>query len=135
MDTLPIHVGEKPTKMQFAATLFGIFAIAFILFLTVANAASTSDSIQTGVASASKSVYDIITAIVTPVAGVFFAWDIFKAIFGGQRGMEEAKKNLLTIILVVAGVYLAPLIVSTAASWFKPGSDSTIWSGTTVTGG
>ena len=59
------------------------------------------------------------TAIVLPIGAVAFAWNAFKMLFGGQKGMEEAKRNMLIIVVVVALVWLAPIVIEQVNGWFK----------------
>ena len=61
-------------------------------------------------------------AVILPIAALALAWCGFKALFGGQKGMEEAKKYALIIIVVVAIVYLAPIIIEQVGGWFANSS-------------
>ncbi len=99
--------------------IFSFAAILTLMFVSVAFADNTSEAIQDGITDGSKQLYNIMTAVVLPIAAVFFAWNAFKALFGGERGMESAKKNMLTIVIVIALVYLAPLVITQISSWFS----------------
>ena len=56
-----------------------------------------------------------------PIAAICFAWNAFKVLFGGERGMEQAKKNILIIVIVLALVFLAPPIIKEVGGWFGTG--------------
>lgn len=102
-------------------------ALAFAMVLMVGDAAGTaSSSITAGVKSGTQQLFDIIKAVVAPIAAVCFAWNALKALFGGERGMEQAKHNVLIIILVLAMVFLAPVVINEVAGWFS-GSSTWLW--------
>jgi uncharacterized membrane protein YjjP (DUF1212 family) len=112
------YLSAKPTKFQKWLCIFAAAAIALMLCLTVVYGADTSTAIESGIKGGMSSIYNLIKSIVTPIACVCLAWNVFKALFGGQRGMEEAKKNILTIIIVIALVMLAPVVIEAVAAWF-----------------
>ena len=99
--------------------------MTLVVFAGGNGTSSTITDISSGIQSGVSEAYNLIKAIVLPIAALCLAWCAIKAIFGGQRGMEEAKKFALIIVCAVAVVLLAPLIIQTVAGWFG-GSSVTI---------
>lgn len=129
MNKYLINVYADPTKFQRYTLIAGMGLIVLLSLISIAFAApaastSVGTAIQDGVKDGTASLYSIMTAIVLPIAAVSLAWNGFKVIFGGERGMETAKKNMLTLVLVLALVYLAPLLIEQVGGWFKGASDS-----------
>lgn len=115
----------KNTK---ALNIKRILCLAFVVIMmlsltTMAFATSSASAIEEGITGGTEKLYNIMTAVVLPVAAVFFAWNAFKALFGGDRGMEQAKKNMLTIVIVIALIYLAPLVITEIGGWFSGNSN------------
>lgn len=110
------------TGTQRMARMTGAALIVAVTMMTVTLAATAGD-IEGGIKAGTQQLYNIMTAVVLPIAAVFFAWNAFKALFGGERGMEQAKKNMLTIVIVLALVYLAPVVVTQVGGWFSPSSN------------
>lgn len=109
--------------------LIAVIALAAVLlFLLAAPAFATSTTIEAEVKSGAKSVYDLFKAVLAPIAVVAVVWNVFKALFLGERGMEGAKKGILIILCIVVLVYLAPVIVSTVAGWFSSIGDQGVFS-------
>lgn len=111
-------------KFHRVARICGMVLLMAMMMTLVAFAAGNeaAESIQAGVASGADSLYKVMKAVILPIAALALAWCGFKAIFGGQKGMEEAKKYALIIVVVIAVVYLAPLIVSQVGGWFSNSS-------------
>ena len=97
-------------------------ASSAMMMMVGALATSPADSIQSGISSGANSAYGVMKAVILPIAALALAWCGFKALFGGQKGMEEAKKYALIIIVVVAIVYLAPIIIEQVGGWFANSS-------------
>lgn len=127
----PLQPQVKLTKFQKAFVSFGVIMIvALVLAMFPAAAATgTTDAIQEGIKSGTGELWKIMTAVVLPIGAVAFAWNAFKMLFGGQRGMEEAKRNMLIIVVVVALVWLAPIIIQQVNGWFsgKQGAGNTVF--------
>ena len=119
------------SKNQRLICLIGFILIAAMLSMSFAFAAggtggaAATGNIENGIKTGSQQLYNIMTAVILPVGAVFFAWNAFRALFGGERGMEQAKKNMLTVVVVLALVYLAPLVVTQIGGWFTPSSSWT----------
>ena len=110
-------------KFHRVARICGMMLLMAMMMTLVAFADNeAAESIQAGVASGADSLYKVMKAVILPIAALALAWCGFKAIFGGQKGMEEAKKYALIIVVVIAVVYLAPLIVSQVGGWFSNSS-------------
>ena len=115
-------------KFHRVARICGMMLLMAMMMTLVAfagntnNASGAANSIQQGVSNGADSLYSVMKAIILPIAALALAWCGFKAIFGGQKGMEEAKKYALIIVVVIAVVYLAPLIVSQVGGWFSNSS-------------
>ena len=94
---------------------------------TEAGESGTASTIEQGVKTGMGKVYGIITAVVVPVAVVCLGVGAFQFFFGGERGVEKAKKICLYTLGGVALVYLAPLIVTEVASWFSSNGDAGVF--------
>jgi len=123
MNTL-VFSRSKPTSLMRFLVVSIVVATVTLMLISGAYATSSSTAIQEGVKGGTKQMYELLTAIVIPVAVVCFAWNAFKALFGGERGMETAKKNIFTIVMVLALVFLAPIAIEQVASWFETSSSS-----------
>lgn len=124
-----------------------IFLAALMVTLMVVPAFATGSvgaeqQIVNGVSSGMYKLYSLFQALLAPIAVVLVVWNVFKALFFGEKGMEGAKKGIIIILAIVAVVYLAPLIVSTVSGWFSGASGSTtnqvfspVWNDPTGGGG
>ena len=99
-----------------------IGAVVLTAVFTLSCAFASGNAIQNGIKSGAQQLYSVMTAVILPIGAICFAWNAFKALFGGERGMEQAKKNMLTIVIVLALVYLAPVIITQIGGWFSPSS-------------
>ena len=94
---------------------------------TQASGSGTAATIEQGVKTGMGKVYGIITAIAVPIAAVCLGVGAFQFFFGGERGVEKAKKICLYTLGGVALVYLAPVVVSEIASWFSSTGDAGVF--------
>lgn len=117
-------------KFHRVARICGMMLLMAMMMTLVAfagnmnNASGAANSIQQGVSNGADSLYSVMKAIILPIAALALAWCGFKAIFGGQKGMEEAKKYALIIVVVIAVVFLAPVVVQEVGGWFASSSSS-----------
>lgn len=95
--------------------------VALCLCTAFADPETTTSSISSGITGGAEQLFNIMEAVVVPIAAVCFAWNAFKVFFGGERGMEQAKRNILIIVIVLALVFLAPLIIKEVSKWFNGG--------------
>lgn len=129
-----ISLGFTPSnrsKVLRASVIFIAVIAMVVLLVGIAYADPAVDSanaIEVGVTTAAYQLYNIFTAILTPIAVIVFVIALFKMVLGGERDMEGAKKTLLKIILVIAGVWLAPLIIEQVVAWFKDTDTSSVFS-------
>lgn len=122
---------DRLTKAQKAIMAIGAILLVMMAVMTVALASSVSSSasaIQDGVKAGSAQLYGILKAIVVPLGVVVLAWNGLKALFGGERGMEQAKRNILVIVIVMVVVFFAPLIVQQISSWFSSADNGGVFS-------
>lgn len=103
-----------------AIALFVLTAMSLDSISFADSSAQIIDSVTKGMGD----IYKIIIGIVLPVGAIVFAWNLFKAFFGGERGMEQAKRNILIIIIVIMCVLTAPVIINAVGGWF---SGNTSW--------
>ena len=105
-----------------------VLTLAVLMTMLTVPASGAGSQISSAVSNGMKSVYGVITSVIMPIATVVFAFAAAKLLFGGQRAMEQGQGKLLTILLVLAGVYLAPIIIEEVAGWVKNLSTSTgVW--------
>lgn len=94
-------------------------------FATEGDAASgTQDAIVSGVKTGTKAIYNIITAIVAPIAAIVLSAVALKALVGDARDIEGMKKKIFLIVIVVAVIWLAPLIIDQVGGWFSGNSSN-----------
>lgn len=100
-------------------------ALMVTMMVVPAFATGAEQQIVDGVSDGMYKLYSLFQALLAPIAVVLVVWNVFKALFFGERGMEGAKKSIIIILGIVAVVYLAPLIVSTVSGWFSGASGNT----------
>lgn len=88
--------------------------------------------IEGGIRMGLGEVYEVLTAVVVPLAAVCAVGAGLLILFNGQKGMDIAKKILIGIGIGVAVAFLAPLLVVTVAGWFKDIGDLGIFDPTIV---
>lgn len=116
-----------PLRRAFAIVLMLIVLTMLLTTVAFATEDGTASTIEQGVKTGMGKVYGIITAVVVPVAVVCLGVGAFQFFFGGERGVEKAKKICLYTLGGVALVYLAPLIVTEVASWFSSNGDAGVF--------
>jgi len=116
---------RRPVRI--AVVLCLVCALAFGMMVT----AYATPAIQAGITNGMKEAFDLLKAIVTPIAAVVFAIYGLGMLFGGQRGMESGKKGMLICALAIAAVWLAPLAVEAVKGWFDGVGESGVFSSST----
>ena len=122
--TLPAETGNK--KWVRIATCVFIVALMVVL-MTVTAFADPSDAIVTGVKTGTKAIYTIITAIVAPIAAIVLSATALKALIGDARDIEAMKKKVFLIVIVVAVIWLAPLIIEQVGGWFSSSNTGSVF--------
>ena len=122
--TLPAETGNK--KWVRIATCVVIVALMVVL-MTVTAFADPSDAIVTGVTTGTKAIYTIITAIVAPIAAIVLSATALKALIGDARDIEAMKKKVFLIVIVVAVIWLAPLIIEQVGGWFSSSNTGSVF--------
>ena len=122
--TLPAETGNK--KWVRIATCVFIVALMMVL-MTVTAFADPSDAIVTGVKTGTKAIYTIITAIVAPIAAIVLSATALKALIGDARDIEAMKKKVFLIVIVVAVIWLAPLIIEQVGGWFSSSNTGSVF--------
>ncbi len=121
----PLVVAQaRPACRSSFVRVFGmVMVFAMMMMVQVFATGQLETGIQTGMGQ----IYKLIQTIVIPVAAVVLSWNAFKAFTGGQKGMEEAKKNIFACLAVIVLVLLAPVIVTTVQGWFSGVGDGGIF--------
>ena len=122
--TLPAETGNK--KWVRIATCVFIVALMVVL-MTVTASADPSDAIVTGVKTGPQAIYTIITAIVAPIAAIVLSATALKALIGDARDIEAMKKKVFLIVIVVAVIWLAPLIIEQVGGWFSSSNTGSVF--------
>ena len=122
--TLPAETGNK--KWVRIATCVFIVALMVVL-MTVTAFADPYDAIVTGVKTGTKAIYTIITAIVAPIAAIVLSATALKALIGDARDIEAMKKKVFLIVIVVAVIWLAPLIIEQVGGWFSSSNTGSVF--------
>lgn len=126
------QTGSLTQKQKRVIILLCFAAVVLFLLTMPAFASNTTTTIETEIKNGTQSIYDLFKAILAPIAVIMVAWNVYKALFLGDRGMESAKKGVLIVLCVVAVVYLAPVIVTTVSGWFSSIGDQGVFTpGTT----
>lgn len=120
----PAIVSQRRKRMV-ALMLMTVLIVAMMVIPSYATSGGTEQQIVKGVSDGMYKLYALFQALLAPIAVVLVVWNVFKALFFGERGMEGAKKSIIIILGIVAIVYLAPLIVTTVGGWFKNASGTT----------
>ena len=128
------QIGSLTQKQKRVIVLLCFAAVALFLLMMPAFAQSTTTTIETEIKKGTQSIYDLFKAILAPIAVVMVVWNVYKALFLGDKGMESAKKGVLIILCIVAVVYLAPVIVTTVRDWFSGIGDQGVFTTGTGTG-
>ena len=99
----------------------GVTATTFLgsMIAAMTPVLAADNGIVSGVKGGMKEIYDVFQGILLPIAVIGLAAGLLGMLFGGQKGMEKGKQYALIIVLVIGGVYLAPLLVNTIAGWFS----------------
>lgn len=114
--TCALEQSNHTKKFMYA---FGTVMIMIMMMAICAFAAGAGESIQNGINTGALQIWNILKAVVGPIGGALFAWNGVKALFGGEKGMEQAKKNMLIIVIVMVIVFGAGVIISQVQGWFK----------------
>lgn len=115
-------VTNKTFRVSMMLFMFGI-----AMLRTALPAFAATTDIINGIRDGMSEIYTIILYITIPVTVVFVAFAAFKAIWGGDKGMETAKATIVRLVIGLAIVYLAPLLVVTAAGWFDNSGDEGVF--------
>lgn len=107
------RIARVLTVVLIVASLVSVMAFATNGGSELDTSEMTS-AIKNGIAK----VYGILTSVILPVATLVFAFNAATALVGGEKGMEKAKRSMLHVIIVLACVFLAPMIVQEIGNWF-----------------
>ena len=119
-------------RSKYARVGFIIMSCMSILMMmsAVCFAADTA-TIEGKIGAGMKEVYTVICGIVVPIAVIALGFAGFQFFFGGEKGVEKAKKTLVYTVIGVGLILLAPLIVSQVSKWFTGGNNNNnVWNGT-----
>lgn len=124
--TLNDRMSHSRAFVRTTVVLCLLCALAFGM-MVCSFAAPATGGIESGIKGGMKQAFDLLKAIVTPIAAVVFAIYGLSMLFGGQKGMESGKKGMLICALAIAAVWLAPLAVEAVASWFNSVGTGTVF--------
>ena len=94
------------------ASIMGLMTAAYCYAVTAMPALADTAAITNGIVSGTGKIWDILKAIVAPIAAIALAICAVKMLWGSQRAAEEAKSTAIKIIIAIAIVFLAPSIVT-----------------------
>lgn len=125
--TLPADAGNKKW-VRIATTVLLVALMMVMMTITCfATGGNTSDAIVNGVKTGTKAIYTIITAIVAPLAAIVLSATALKALIGDARDIEAMKKKVFLIVIVVAVIWLAPLIIEQVGGWFSSSNTGSVF--------
>lgn len=115
-----IRTAKIERLMKKASVLYASLMTTLMMSVVNSYAAETTQSvIEEGIKDGALQIYEIMVAVIVPIAAVVFVWTAFKMIFGTSRDSAETKKNVITIVITLALVFLGPLIIEEVAGWFS----------------
>ena len=91
------QIGSLTQKQKRVIVLLCFAAVVLFLLMMPAFAQSTTTTIETEIKKGTQSIYVLFKAILAPIAVVMVVWNVYKALFLGDKGMESAKKGVLII--------------------------------------
>lgn len=131
MNTIPAKSRRNTLRTAIALCMaMALMASMFVL----PGATGAFASIGEKLTNLIQQVYELILKITLPVAVVVLCWSAIKMFMGGQRNMEEAKKMIFVVMLVILIVWLAPVIVQELANAFGNGTTGFNFTVPTVNG-
>ena len=89
-----------------------------VIVSSVPAFASASSSIEAGITNGTEAIWNILTAVVAPIAALALAICAIQIFWGGQRAAENAKSVAVKIIIGIAIVLLAPALIKQVKAWF-----------------
>ncbi len=110
-------LGEIKTKVTSLAFAFMVAAYCTVMTAAPALADGVSE-ITSGIVGGTQKIWNILVAVVAPIAAVSLAICAVKILWGGQKAAEEAKSTAIRIVIGVALVLLAPSLVKAVKGWF-----------------
>lgn len=119
-----MKLNELTTKAKVALTSV-VTAISTGLMMVTPMLAAEGD-IAHEINQGLKRVYMILLSIVGPIAVIAVAVCAIRMIWGNQQSAEQAKKDLIKIVVALALIFLAPWLVETVSQWFT-GHSVNIW--------
>lgn len=117
-----MKLNELTTKAKVAVTSVITAVSTGLMMVTPMLADDIASEINQGL----KRVYMILLSIVGPIAVIAVAICAIRMIWGNQQSAEQAKKDLIKIVIALALIFLAPWLVDTVSNWFT-GHSVDIW--------
>ena len=117
-DALALSGSERARRVL---RVFSVLAALSVTLVSFVSADPTSE-IEKGIRTGTEKIWGIMKAVVLPLGAVAIAVCFLWILFDGERGMEKGKKYMIRVIIVVAIVYLAPLILTEVGGWFAGSS-------------
>ena len=105
-----------------------VFSMLSVCAFATDGTSDAGDAIEKGIKNGTEKIYNIIKAVVTPIAVVILALNVVKMLMGSEREIQSAKHMALICIIAIAVVWLAPAIISQVASWFSSSGDAGVFS-------
>lgn len=106
-------------KVKIEALLTALYCT---LMTTMPVLADEGDQIAQNITAGTGRIWNILTVIVAPIAGITLCICAVQILWGGQRATENAKNTVVKIIVVIAIVLLAPTIINQIGTWFSKGT-------------
>lgn len=108
--------GKRSYKTTVLRTASLIVVMVF-LFMTCCFAAGTGSieeskaALENAVSDGTETLYNVLLAIILPFAATLMGWAGVKVLFGGEKGLEDAKKTMLRVVIAIMAVYLIPTVI------------------------
>lgn len=113
---------EKNRSLKIKVEAFLLALWCTIMTTVPVFATGDGGEIAQNITRGTERVWNILVAIVGPLAGIALIICLVQILWGGQRATENAKNTVVKIIVVIAGVLLAPTIINQIGTWFSKGT-------------
>lgn len=127
METIAMKANSVSMRVRKVLYSAGLALTTSTLTVNMALAAKSnndpSDQISAGVKKMCLQIFNIISAVVGPIACVALAAVAITIIWGNQQSTEKAKSFAVRLVIGCAIVFLAPLIILQITGWFNTGNN------------
>ena len=115
----------KANKSKVAIRVMSIMTICASLAFAFACNMFAAGTLESKIGKGLGDTYKLLISISIPIAIIAAVACGLLILFGGQKGIENAKKFGLGILVALAIVLLAPVVITTVSKWFAGNENTT----------